>query len=175
MERKNKFIARNTVFGLFVGLSYIAAGFVFYQTGRGLSLNPQLNNVIMLLGIIGAFIGARKYRQEELGGYMGYGAALGCCFYIMAVGTVLYGMYVYSMYSHHPELKEQYLLAVNQAIGEVYKGSSMLETLQKMMKDLVSPGFITMAEIFNKLFTGALFSLFLAGLVRRKNYGLQNN
>ena len=51
----------------------------------------------------------------------------------------------------------------------------MLETLQKMMKDLVSPGFITMAEIFNKLFTGALFSLFLAGLVRRKNYGLQNN
>lgn len=62
-EKKN-FFSQNTLFGLFVGLSFIAVAYAYYRSGRGVSLNPQLNNVILLLSIVGAFIGVRKYRTN---------------------------------------------------------------------------------------------------------------
>ena len=63
-SKKKNFFSQNTLFGLFVGLSFIAVAYAYYRSGRGVSLNPQLNNVILLLSIVGAFIGVRKYRDE---------------------------------------------------------------------------------------------------------------
>ena len=65
----HSFAARNGIFGLLVGLGFIAAALIFYKTGQGISLNPGLNNAIQLLSIMGAFIGVRKYREE---GYLPY-------------------------------------------------------------------------------------------------------
>ena len=56
-SKKKNFFSQNTLFGLFVGLSFIAVAYAYYRSGRGVSLNPQLNNVILLLSIVGAFIG----------------------------------------------------------------------------------------------------------------------
>lgn len=168
----HSFAARNGIFGLLVGLGFIAAALIFYKTGQGISLNPGLNNAILLLSIVGAFIGVRKYREEELGGYISFGKAFGGCIYIIGVGTLVYGMYIYYMYGKHPELQEQYLLMVNTALDEVYKGNPMHDTLKSMMSGLVSPFFIAMAEVFNKIFTGFIFSLLLAGLLKRRKYVL---
>ena len=53
-SKKKNFFSQNTLFGLFVGLSFIAVAYAYYRSGRGVSLNPQLNNVILLLSIVGA-------------------------------------------------------------------------------------------------------------------------
>lgn len=45
-SKKKNFFSQNTLFGLFVGLSFIAVAYAYYRSGRGVSLNPQLNNVI---------------------------------------------------------------------------------------------------------------------------------
>lgn len=174
MEKKNVFISRNTVFGLFVGLSFILASFLFYKTGRSIVLNPQLNNVMLLLTIAGAFIGVRKYREEQLQGAIGFGAAFGGCIYIIAVGVLIYGIYAYNLYSRYPELQTDYLAAVNFTLEEVYKGTPMLDTMKNMMATFISPLFIALSESFNKLLTGLLFSLLLAGILRRKKLNDSN-
>ena len=83
-SKKKNFFSQNTLFGLFVGLSFIAVAYAYYRSGRGVSLNPQLNNVILLLSIVGAFIGVRKYRDELPDNCLSYGKALGACTYLIA-------------------------------------------------------------------------------------------
>jgi len=88
-SKKKNFFSQNTLFGLFVGLSFIAVAYAYYRSGRGVSLNPQLNNVILLLSIVGAFIGVRKYRDELPDNCLSYGKALGACTYHLRMLCIL--------------------------------------------------------------------------------------
>lgn len=168
MKNDNTFISQNTIFGLFIGLSFILASYAFYKTGQQVSLNPRLNNVIMLLSLAGAFIGARKYREEHLNGILSYAKALGICIYLIAVASVVYGIYIYILYRHNPELQENYLDMTTGMLEEIYKGSPLLENMQVILKSFMTAGAIAFAEVFNKIFTGFIFSLLLAGILRKK-------
>ena len=150
-SKKKNFFSQNTLFGLFVGLSFIAVAYAYYRSGRGVSLNPQLNNVILLLSIVGAFIGVRKYRDELPDNCLSYGKALG----------------VFYLYRHHPELLENYLTSIETTFKEVYSDSAFTENMISMLKAFTTPATIAFAETFNKIFTGFIFSLLLAGLLRR--------
>lgn len=166
-EKKNTFLSKNTIFGLFVGLSFIVASFAFYMAGKSISLNPQLNNVIMLLSIAGSFIGVRKYRDEDLAGSMSYGNALGSCVYLITVASVVYGIYIFYLYRTVPELQQNYLVTIETVLREVYANSSLLNNMTAMLETVMTPAVIAFAEIFNKIFTGFIFSLLLAGILRR--------
>lgn len=165
--KPNSFLEKNTLFGIFVGLGFIIASYLFFRTGRSISLEPHLNNIIMLLSIAGSFIGVRKYRDEVLGGYIKYGKALGACVYLITVASVLYGFFMYYLYKQHPELLENYITTVSLTLQEVYANSPLLENMESMVRTFTTPATIALAEIFNKIFTGFIFSLFLAGLIRR--------
>ena len=154
-SKKKNFFSQNTLFGLFVGLSFIAVAYAYYRSGRGVSLNPQLNNVILLLSIVGAFIGVRKYRDELPDNCLSYGKALGACTYLIAVASVIYGCFVFYLYRHQTTFKE------------VYSDSAFTENMISMLKAFTTPATIAFAETFNKIFTGFIFSLLLAGLLRR--------
>lgn len=169
MEKENNktFFSPNTIFGLFIGLSYILTAFIFYKAGKGISLNPQLNNALSLLSIAGAFIGVRKYREEQLQGNISYGAALGACIYMLSIASVVYGIFIYYLYHHAPELQESYISNIETILQEVYKGSPLLENMKSMMETFMSSGVIAFAETFNKIFTGGILSLLLAGILRR--------
>ena len=176
-SKKKNFFSQNTLFGLFVGLSFIAVAYAYYRSGRGVSLNPQLNNVFvivvhkwrhnLLLSIVGAFIGVRKYRDELPDNCLSYGKALGACTYLIAVASVIYGCFVFYLYRHHPELLENYLTSIETTFKEVYSDSAFTENMISMLKAFTTPATIAFAETFNKIFTGFIFSLLLAGLLRR--------
>lgn len=167
-KKNNTFLAQHTTFGLFVGLSYILASYLFYKTGRQVILNPQFNNVLMLLTIAGTFIGVRKYREESLGGIISYGNALGSAIYLITIAAVIYGLYINYLYHKVPELQENYVTSINLMLQEVYKGSPLLEPMTAMIEKWMTPGVIALSEMLNKIFTGFIFSLLLAGILRRK-------
>ena len=73
----------------------------------------------MLLSIAGTFIGVRKYREEGLNGSISYGNALGDCVYLITVASFLYGIYIYWLYRHTPELQENYISTINSVLEEV--------------------------------------------------------
>ena len=168
MRKENTFIARNTLFGVIVGLSFILAVFVFYRAGKPVGFNPQLGNVFLLLTVAGVFIGVRKYREECLEGYIDYPLALGACVYIVAVGSLLYGMFLYTLYGRSPELQEQYLATIELFLDEAYKGTPVLDTVKEMMRKFVSPLFIAFSETVSKCLSGFIFSLFIACILRRQ-------
>ena len=165
-ERVNTFISQNTLFVLLIGLSFIIATYIFY--GFGKSLNLQINQeTIMLLGIVGVFFGVRKYRDENLNGSISYDKALGACIYQFSIATLTYGIYTYYLYRTSPELQENYLANLNEVLQAFYKDSPLLEEMKAIMKITMTPAIIAMAEVFNRIFIGFIFSLLLAGILRR--------
>ena len=122
----------------------------------------------MLLTIAGTFIGVRKYREDHLQGTITYSSALGACVYLISIAALLYGIYIYYLYRRVPELQTYYITTVETVLQEVYKGSPLLDNMKTMLEAFMTPASIAFAEIFNKIFTGFIFSLFLAGILRRK-------
>ena len=143
-SKKKNFFSQNTLFGLFVGLSFIAVAYAYYRSGR-----------------------VRKYRDELPDNCLSYGKALGACTYLIAVASVIYGCFVFYLYRHHPELLENYLTSIETTFKEVYSDSAFTENMISMLKAFTTPATIAFAETFNKIFTGFIFSLLLAGLLRR--------
>lgn len=168
MKTNRIFFAKNALFGALVGASLILASLIFYATGKNIILNPQLNNVMMLLTLAGAYIGVRKYREDQSDGFISYAVAFGGCVYITAVGSLLYGIYAYTICRCDPELPGSYLTLVHTMLDEMYKGSPFLGNIKEMMELLVSPAFIAITEVFNKILTGLIFSLLIAGILRRR-------
>lgn len=168
-ERKqNLFFTRNALFGLFVGLSYIVVSFLFLKNEQEVSFNPQLNNVILMLSIAGAFIGVKTYRDQDLQGLISYQRALGASVLLLAIAALFYGIYIYYVYYSRPELTENYLITVEAALKETYKNSALTGSMSNMLRAFTTPASIAFAEIFNKIITGTIFSLLIAGFLRRK-------
>lgn len=170
MEKNNHtFLIQNSIFGLLVGLTFIVTSFVYFKTGQNICVNPQLNNIIMLLSITGIFIGVRKYRDDHLDGYISYGKTLGACTLLITTAALLYGIYVYFLYSSDANLLTDYVTILEAAFKEAYAGSPMLDTLTTMLKTFTTPASIAFAEVFNKIFTGFILSLFMAGALKKNN------
>lgn len=69
MEKSNElFFKQNSIFGCLIGATFIFASLLFILTGKGIVVNAQFHNIIMMLTIFGIFIGVRKYRDEQLSG-----------------------------------------------------------------------------------------------------------
>ncbi len=84
------------------------------------------------------------------------------------VGSLLYGMFLYTLYGRSPELQEQYLATIELFLDEAYKGTPVLDTVKEMMRKFVSPLFIAFSETVSKCLSGFIFSLFIAGILRRQ-------
>lgn len=166
-DKTNISFRQNTLFGVLIGLSFIAASYIYFLSGQDVCLNPQLHNILLLLSIAGAYIGVRKYREETLGGCISYTKALGICTYLITIATLCYGIYIFILYSKHPGLVERYVRFAESTLRETYKNSPLVDNMVKMMESFTTPIVITLAEVFNKILTGFIFSLFVAGLLRK--------
>ena len=165
---KHTFFSQNSLFGAIMGLSFVITSWVFLATGKPIAANPNLNNILMLLTIAGTFIGVRKYREDVLGGAITYGHALGTCTYIIGVASLIYGIYTVILYQALPDLKDQYLETIDATLREVYANSSIAASLSDMMRAFTTSYSIGFSEIFSRIFSGFIFSLLLAGMLRKK-------
>ncbi|MBC5623087.1 DUF4199 domain-containing protein [Butyricimonas hominis] len=170
MENTNEsFFKPNTLFGGLIGGSFIIASLLFAYAGKGVVANPQFNNIIMMLTIFGVFIGIKKYRDDHLAGIISYGKALSTGIYILAVAAVCYAVYTFILYSSDSELLATYKKVMLTMMNEVYKNMNLQELFNTSLSDLFfSPVVIAFGELFNRILVGAAFTLFIAGLVKRK-------
>ena len=166
MENTNEsFFKPNTLFGGLIGGSFIIASLLFAYAGKGVVANPQFNNIIMMLTIIGI----KKSRDDHLAGIISYGKALSTGIYILAVAAVCYAVYTFILYSSDSELLATYKKVMLTMMNEVYKNMNLQELFNTSLSDLFfSPVVIAFGELFNRILVGAAFTLFIAGLVKRK-------
>ena len=154
--------------GGLMGFSLIVASLLTYI--MGLPMDHWLNNVLtygILIG--GLFVFIKKYRDENLGGYISLGQVVGVGTMISAFTAVLYDFYfwIYLMFINtgavdliKEKAYEQYIangMSEEQAIG-------MLEQAAPFM----TPGFFVIMGFFGTVVMGLIFSLIIGLFLKRK-------
>ena len=169
-ERRS-FWKENTVFGLLMGVGWCVASLVFLRWGKGMAMNPALNNVLVMMAIAGVYLGLRDYRERGLGGVMGYWQGLGRGVYMVVVAAVVYGVYTVVLLEANEGVMEGYKTVMVNALGEmekVYGTSPMMEAVKEGIEVYLMPVSVAVGEFFNHVITGCLFAACVAALVYRR-------
>lgn len=167
MEKIKTWLLRpTTLFGILIGMSFIAASLLFILTGRTVAMNMQLNNITLTLTIIGVFIGIRRFREEQPRKLLSYGKAFMTGFGIVLISSGIYTLYILILYTTQPELLEAYRQTLLYSIGEIYKDTSLMPIVEESAKQF-SPALIAFTECIIKIFYGTLFTLLLAAILKR--------
>ena len=159
------------MFGLLRGVGWCVASLVVLKAGKGMAMNPALNNVLVMMVIAGVYLGLRDYRERGLGGVMGYWQGLGRGLYMVVVAAVVYGLYTVVLLSTSPGVMEGYRQVMTAAVGEmakVYGTSPMLEAVKEGIEVYLMPVSVAVGEFFNHVITGGLFTACVAALVYRR-------
>lgn len=166
-NKKDLYWKQNTLFGLLMGSSFCLASLIFVWSGRSVAMNPQLNNITTLLTVVGIFMGLRKYRDEALGGSISYARAFGIGMFLLAIASIVYALYTYILYSSSSELFAMYKNHILLMIKQVYENSPMYNTLTETFNTFLMPVSIAIGEFVNHIFSGIIFTLLLAWIIKR--------
>ena len=168
---RRSFWMENTIFGLLMGAGWCVASLLFLRWGKGMAMNPTLNNVLVMMAIAGVYLGLRDYRERGLGGVMGYWQGLGRGLYMVVVAAVVYGVYTVLLLETNAGVMEGYRQVMVAAVGEmakVYGESPMLEAVREGIEVYLMPVSVAVGEFFNHVITGGLFTACVAALVYRR-------
>ena len=166
-NKKDLYWKQNTLFGLLMGSSFCLASLIFVWSGRSVAMNPQLNNITTRLTVVGIFMGRRKYRDEALGGSISYARAFGVGMFLLAIASIVYALYTYILYSSSSELFAMYKNHILLMIKQVYENSPMYNTLTETFNTFLMPVSIAIGEFVNHIFSGIIFTLLLAWIIKR--------
>ena len=168
MEKTNEsFFKQNSLFGCLIGAAFIFASLIFISAGKGVVVNPQFHNIIMMLPIFGVFIGIRKYRDEQLEGIITYGKALKTGIYILSIASLCYAIYTFFLYTFSADLLEEFKKMTLTTIKVAGQNSPLFKMIEENADLYFFPISIAFGELFNRILIGAAFTLFIAGLVKR--------
>lgn len=147
--------------GLITGLVLIIFSLITYY--GGMMANQALQWVSYLFLAIGIFLGVKKHRDDELGGYMTYGRGLGAGVLIGLFAGLLLAIYIYAFFSASPGALEE--LKRIQEEGMYEKGMPQ-EQIEMSLK-FVSPGIMALFTLPAMTFFGFIFSLIISAILKK--------
>ena len=84
------------------------------------------------------------------------------------MAAFLNAVYIFILYTTDPDLIAEYQRIMLTTLKVDYKDSPFYQMIEDSFKMYLFPVSIAFGELFNKIFMGTIFTLFLAGLVRRR-------
>jgi hypothetical protein len=170
MENKQPSMLKVAVnYGLLTGVGLIVLTLVFYLAGAVTNRWANwLSYVILIAGIV---IGMKAYRDEVLGGFVGYGNALGLGVLVGVIAAVvssLFGLMLYHVID--PGLMQQALLEAEMRILERMPDitDQQLDQALRFTRVMFRPAIMLFFSIFAMGFMSLIFSLVAAAFVKKE-------
>ncbi len=155
-------------YGFVIGLVLILIQVVFYFAGNITSpLGTVLSYAIMLGGVV---VVVRSRRDQDLGGFIKYGQALGLGTLSIFIASLLLGVYVYIFYKFiDPAAINTIMVAAENKIldGNPNISDDELEMVLNLSRNLMSPGFLSFSILFNYTFLGFVMSLIVSIFMKK--------
>ena len=119
--------------------------------------------------IIGIFMATKKYRDEQLGGFISYGGALGFGVLIAIFAGIIASFVSYIYLGFVDDSFLTYSLEKTE-MGMYESGNSddQVETAMSFTKKIFSPGMISISAFFVTAFLGLIISLITAAFIKRE-------
>ena len=157
-------------FGSIAGL----AGFGTFLLYHFLGFNP-LGNISWLtfwLPYVIVYFGTKKYREEELEGYISFGQAYGYSLFTIMIFATLYGMlsYLFGMFIDGTIL-DKYIAEAMEGIAKMEQLESLIgeETIELAAKEIqqTTMASISLSDVANKMIGGLLIAVIIALAIRK--------
>ena len=155
------------MYGTFSGISSFLVFIIIYVIGKNpLGMWSWFGFWIPILFII---LGIQNYRDKDLGGYIGYGRALGTGVLITLFLSILFSVLSYAFLTFiGTDILEVHKLEMIEGMEKAkqYMGDTLYERgLEEI--DKMTIGKMALGDFQNKLIGGVFVSLFIAAFLRK--------
>lgn len=151
--------------GALLGGAYVLALYLFYFGGRSVIMDSSFDSVIQLLTIMGLYFGLHHCRRLFPKARFWKLFLFGIIIMLVAVGIrALFSMLLYGLLA--PELGNAYKEMLSELMSKVAENIKAFpqEEYKAMTKSMLNAITIPILEGFGLLFSGIIFSLFIAAL-----------
>lgn len=163
--------------GFYGGLALIALGLIFHLTGiadyskRGGGVLPTIMTYVIWIGTIVMAIHA--HRNEDLGGYIKYGRALGTGAIAGLVLAVIVGVWSYLFYSViAPDTLDIIKEVAYDRLASRGMSEEEIERASGMMGNFTNPAFLSLTAFFTTAFLSMVIAL-VAGAILKRDHPME--
>ncbi|MDD3567743.1 MAG: DUF4199 domain-containing protein [Bacteroidales bacterium] len=169
MEEKKVNIMKSAMtYGLMLALALIAIHLVQYL--MDVYKPPAWVNLLTYAVIVGGIVyGTIRFRDDELGGYISYGKALGFGVLLSLFASIVYGFYNYLLTA---VIDPSYMEGVYRMLEETYLELGMdydqVETMMETVKRFQTPLMMVFSSVLGFTFMGTIFSLITSIFLKKE-------
>lgn len=155
-------------FGAILGLILMAISLIIYVFNIYESTDSisWISIVVLIAGIV---IGIKKYRDQENGGYITYGSALGYGTLIALFAGIITAFFTYIYLGFIDDSFIQFKLM--EAEDQMYASGTPDEQIEMALewtKKFMRPGFLAISGVFMNAFLGFIISLIAAAFLKKE-------
>lgn len=157
-----------TKFALIYSLIAVGVGLLLYLFNM-LVTGGWINGLVSLIALGGSlYFGMQSHREQNLGGYMSYGQALGIGSLISLVAGIILSVYqfVFNKYIA-PELANNMMMEVKRGMIEEGRSEESIQAAMSMMESMQNPWIIIGGGIFGTFVLGFIISLITAAFTKK--------
>lgn len=154
-------------YGGLLGLILVVFSLILWMLN--LSLNKSLGYINYVLIIGGLFIFLKLFRDQEMGGYISYGKALGAGMLILIFSGVVTAFYSYVFFKFiDPGIIEKMALMAEEQLYERGMTDEQIEVAVNAQKMFLKPGMMAIFGFFGHVFFGFIFTLIVSIFVKKE-------
>ena len=167
MEQKSQFWQSAMRYGLYLGITLVVLSAIINALGPNGKYIGWLQWVILTAGV---YMSQYYYRNNELGGFIGYGKCLKLGIIVMMCASIFVSLYTY-IYVKYIDLS--YLENIKVQMEEVMLQQNIpeeqIESMSQMFSIMQTPEIIFLSGLFGFAFLGLIISLITSFFVKRDN------
>ena len=170
MENKgNTMIKSSMTYGLILGIVLVVFSLITYMLGV---IKPPtwvtIINIVIMIG--GVYYGIKKYRDEDLGGEITYGKAVGYGILICVFAAVINSIYTLLLVTVIDTEYMNKILSMQEEemINKGIYTEEQIELGMEYARKFTSPLIMTISGLFSGAFFGAIISLILAIFLKKE-------
>ncbi|HNP49771.1 MAG TPA: DUF4199 domain-containing protein, partial [Bacteroidia bacterium] len=155
-------------YGLMYGLASAVVMLLFYFMNTDVkSKAPQYIGWLLLIAFIVA--GTKSYRDTDLGGFIGYGKALGTGTLISIFGGVITGAFTLLFFTFiAPEMTQKILDMSQQQLMDQGMSEDQIAVAMDYTKKFMTPTWLFIFSIVGSAFIGFIFSLITSIFLKKE-------
>jgi hypothetical protein len=153
-------------YGLYLGAVHIVFLLTLYFSDMMFESKwPDYIGYVYIIGF--TWWGIAKYKSDVNGGYITYGQGLGLGVMISLFAAIFSAATIYIIMKLDSSLSEKMLNILQENMMEANIPDDMMESMEKIYEMTVRPGVVALSDFLGKVFTGTVFSLIIAAIVKK--------
>jgi hypothetical protein len=167
-EVKKPSLIKSTVnYGVMLGLALVIYSLLLWMFDA--TFNQSLGYVSFAITIGGIIFATRAYRDQELGGYISYGQALGVGTLTVLFSGIITALFTLILYNViDTGLAERNFIILEEAYYAAGMSDEQIDAALMMARRFANPAIMAVMGIIGSVFFGFIFSLVTSAFLKKE-------